>query len=90
VPDGLAIHAVLDNASTHKTPQIQRRLQRYPRFTLHFIPTFSSWVNLVERWFAELTTKWIERGSHRSVRDLVASIRGWINWNDDPGPGPGT
>jgi hypothetical protein len=54
---------------------------------LHFTPTYSSWLNLVERWFAELTTKWIKRGAHRSVRDLVASIRTWIaNWNDEPKP----
>jgi hypothetical protein len=82
---------VLDNSSTHKTPSIQRWLLRHPRFTLHFTPTYSSWLNLVERWFAELTTKWIKRGSHRSVRDLVASIRTWIaNWNDDPSRSFGT
>jgi transposase len=87
VPDHLDIHVVLDNSSTHKTPSIQRWLVRHPRFTLHFTPTYSSWLNLVERWFAELTTKWIKRSAHRSVRDLVASIRTWIaNWNDEPKP----
>jgi transposase len=87
VPPHLDVHLVLDNSSTHKTPTIQRWLRRHPRFTLHFTPTYSSWLNLVERWFAELTTKWIKRGTHRSVRDLVASIRSWIaNWNDDPRP----
>jgi transposase len=87
VPSHLDIHLVLDNSSTHKTPSIQRWLVPHPRFTLHFTPTHSSWLNLVERWFAELTSKWIKRGSHRSVRDLVASIRTWIaNWNDDPKP----
>ena len=87
VPDGLDVHVVLDNSSTHKTPAIQRWLVRHPRFTFHFTPTYGSWLNLVERWFAELTTKWIKRGSHRSVRDLTASIRTWItNWNDDPRP----
>jgi transposase len=87
VPAHLDVHLVLDNSSTHKTPSIQRWLVRHPRFTLHFTPTYSSWLNLVERWFAELTTKWIKRGSHRSVGDLVASIRTWIaNWNDDPKP----
>ena len=87
VPDGLEVHVVLDNVSTHKTPAIQRWLVRHPRFTFHFTPTYSSWMNLVERWFAELTTKWLRRGTHRSVRDLVASIRTWItNWNDDPTP----
>jgi transposase len=87
VPAQLDVHLVLDNPSTHKTPSIQRWLLRHPRFTLHFTPTNSFWLNLVERWFAELTTKWIKRGNHRSVRDLVASIRTWItNWNDDPKP----
>ena len=87
VPDGLDVHVVLDNSSTHKAPTIQRWLVRHPRFTFHFTPTYSSWLNLVERWFAELTTKWIKRSSHRSVRELVASIRTWItNWNDDPKP----
>ena len=87
VPAHLDVHLVLDNSSTHKTPSIQRWLVRHPRFTLHFTPTYSSWLNLVERWFAELTSKWIKRGTHRSVRDLVASIRTWIaNWNDDPKP----
>ena len=87
VPPGLDIHVVLDNSSTHKTASIQRWLVRHPRFTLHFTPTYSSWLNLVERWFAELTTKWIKRSAHRTVRDLIASIRTWItNWNDDPKP----
>ena len=87
MPAHLDVHVVLDNSSTHKTPSIQRWLVRHPRFTLHFTPTYSSWLNLVERWFAELTTKWIKRSAHRSVRDLVASIRTWItNWNDDPKP----
>jgi hypothetical protein len=68
-------------------PAIQRWLVRHPRFTLNFTATDSSWLNLVERWFAELTTKRIKRGSHRSVRDLVASIRTWIaNWNENPKP----
>ncbi|MCU1463625.1 MAG: family transposase [Acidimicrobiales bacterium] len=87
IPQHLDVHVVLDNSSTHKTPSIQRWLLRHPRFTLHFTPTYSSWLNLVERWFAELTTKWIKRGTHRSVRELVASIRTWIaGWNEDPKP----
>jgi transposase len=87
VPAALHVHVVLDNSSTHKTPQIQRWLVRHPRFTLHFTPTYSSWLNLVERWFAELTNKWIKRSAHRSARDLVASIRTWITgWNEDPRP----
>jgi transposase len=87
VPEGLDVHVVLDNSSTRKTPSIQRWLERHPRFTLHFPPTYSSWLNLVERWFAELTTKWLKRSAHRSVRDLVASIRTWVaNWNEEPKP----
>jgi len=87
VPEHLDVHVVLDNQSTHKTPSIQRWLLHHPRFTLHFTPTYSSWLNLVERWFAELTTKWIKRGTHHSVKDLTASIRTWItNWNDQPKP----
>jgi transposase len=87
VPEDLDVHVVADNSSTHKTPAVHRWLLRHPRFTLHFTPTYSSWLNLVERWFAELTNKWLRRGTHRSVKDLVASIRTWItNWNDDPKP----
>jgi len=87
VPDHLAVHVVVDNSKTHKTPAIQRWLVRHPRFTFHFTPTYTSWLNLVERWFAELTTKWIKRGTHRSVKELVSSIRTWItNWNDEPKP----
>ena len=87
VPAHLDVHVVVDNSSTHKTPAIQRWLVRHPRFTMHFTPTYSSWLNLVERWFAELTNKWLRRGTHRSVKDLVGSIRTWItNWNDDPKP----
>src|SRR5918996_4706799 len=87
VPEGLDVHLVLDNQTTHKTPSMQRWLVRHPRFHLHFTPTYSSWLNLVERWFAELTNRWLRRGTHHSVRDLTASIRTWIaNWNDDPKP----
>jgi len=87
VPAHLDIHVVLDNSSTHKTPAIQRWLTAHPRFALHFTPTSSSWLNLVERWFAELTTKKLRRGAHRTVRELNADIRAWIEtWNDDPKP----
>jgi transposase len=87
VPDHLEVHVIVDNSSTHKTPAVHRWLVRHPRFTLHFTPTYSSWLNLVERWFSELTTKWLRRGTHRSVNDLVRSIRSWItNWNDNPSP----
>jgi transposase len=87
VPAELDVHVVLDNSSTHKTPAIQKWLTAHPRFVLHFTPTSSSWLNLVERWFAELTTKKLRRGAHRSVRELNADIRSWIKtWNDDPKP----
>jgi transposase len=87
VPAHLDVHLVLDNSSTHKTPQIKRWLAQHPRFQLHFTPTSSSWLNLVERWFAELTNKLLKRGAHRSVRELNAEIRAWIhNWNEDPRP----
>lgn len=83
-PSHLAVHLLLDNSSARKTPSIQRWLVRDPRFHLHLTPTYSSCMNLVERWFAELTTKWIKRGTHPSVRELVRSIRTWItNWNDN-------
>ena len=87
VPAELAVHLVLDNSSTHKTPAIQKWLAAHPRFVLHFTPTSSSWLNLVERWFAELTSKKLRRGAHRSVRALNADIRAWIDtWNDNPKP----
>lgn len=87
VPVEYAVHVVLDNASTHKTPAVKRWLLAHPRFVLHFTPTSSSWLNLVERWFGELTTKKLQRGTHRSVRALNADIRDWIsNWNDNPRP----
>jgi transposase len=71
VPDHLDVHLIVDNSSTHKTPAVQRWLVRHPRFTMHFTPTYSSWLNLVERWFAELTNKWLRRGTHRSVKELA-------------------
>ena len=87
VPAELEVHLVLDNSSTHKTPLIKRWLTAHPRFKLHFTPTSSSWLNLVERWFAELTTKKLRRSAHRSVRALNADIRAWINtWNENPQP----
>jgi transposase len=87
VPADLDVHLILDNSSTHKTPAIRNWLAAHPRFVLHFTPTSSSWLNLVERWFAELTTKKLRRGAHRSVRQLNADIRAWIDtWNADPKP----
>jgi transposase len=87
VPRNLDVHLILDNASTHKTPAIQKWLAAHPRFVLHFTPTSSSWLNLVERWFAELTNKKLKRGAHRSVRALNQDIRDWIEtWNENPRP----
>jgi transposase len=87
VPDGLDVHVVLDNSSTHKTPAINTWLVRHPRFTFHFTPTSSSWLNLVERWFAELTRRLLQRSAHKTVAALTADLNGWIGtWNDNPRP----
>ena len=87
VPAELDVHLILDNYATHKTPAIKRWLVRHPRFHLHFTPTSGSWLNMVERWFAELTTKKIKRGAHTSVKALEKDIRDWIKtWNDNPRP----
>ena len=87
VPKGLDVHVILDNLSTHKTPTVQRWLLRHRRFHFHFTPTYGSWMNLVERWFAALTTKKLQRSAHRSVKELAADITGWVdNWNQNPTP----
>ena len=87
VPAEHQVHLILDNYATHKTPEIKRWLLRHPRFHLHFTPTSSSWLNLVERWFAELTTRKLRHSAHRSVTELEADVRRWINeWNADPKP----
>src|SRR3954449_1341362 len=87
VPADMDCHVVLDNASTHKTPAVKRWLTSHPRFVLHFTPTSASWLNLVERWFGELTTKKLRRATHTSVRQLDTDIRAWIDtWNDNPRP----
>jgi transposase len=87
VPKDLQLHLVLDNYATHKTPKVKEWLVRHPRFHLHFTPTSSSWLNLVERWFAELTNRKLRRSAHRSVTELEADVRRWINeWNADPKP----
>jgi len=78
VPATLDIHLIVDNASTHKPPLIHRWLARHPRVHVHFTPTGSSWINLVERWFAALTAKQLRRGVHRSTRELEAAIRHYI------------
>jgi len=87
VPTHLDVHLIIDNASTHKTPAIKAWLLAHPRFVVHFTPTSASWLNLVERWFGELTTKALRRGTHRSVRALNRDIRAWIeDWNENPRP----
>ena len=87
VPATLEVHLILDNSSTHKTPAIHRWLTRHPRFHRHFTPTSSSWINLVERWFAALTEKQLRRGVHRSTRELEAAIRRYIEiTNGHPKP----
>jgi transposase len=87
VPSELEVHLVLDNYATHKTPDIQRWLLGHPRFHLHFTPTSGSWLNMVERWFGELTTKKIKRGAHMSVNALEKDIKEWIaTWNENPRP----
>src|SRR3984893_12873631 len=78
-PARLDLHLILDNYSTHKTPAVKRWLKRHPRFKLHFTPTSSSWLNLVERLFAEITRQRIRRGVFRSVPELEAAIIEWLN-----------
>ena len=75
-PTDLDLHLIADNYATHKHPKVKRWLKRHPRFHMHFIPTRSSWLNLVERWFREITTKRIRRGTFRSVETLIAGHRG--------------
>ncbi len=88
VPEQLDIHLVLDNYGTHKTALVHNWLaRRQPRFHLHFTPTSSSWINLVERWFAEITSKQIRRGSFNNTRELEAAIRCYLEvYNEDPKP----
>jgi len=87
VPPSLDVHLILDNYGTHKTPAIHRWLLRHPRFHLHFTPTGTSWINLVERWFGTLTEKQIRRGAYRSTSELEATILRYIaDGNRDPKP----
>jgi transposase len=87
VPADLDVHLVCDNYATHNTPEIRTWLARRPRFHVHFVPTGSSWMNQVERWFGLLTDKLIRRGVHTSVQALENDIREWIaTWNDHPRP----
>jgi transposase len=83
----LDVHMILDNYGTHGHPNVKAWLQKHPRFVLHFTPTSSSWLNLVERWFGEITRKRIRRGVFRSVPELVAAIEEYIKYhNEDPKP----
>jgi transposase len=82
VPSHLDVHLVLDNYATHKTPAIQRWLVKRPRFHVHFTPTSASWLNLVERWFAEITQRCIRRGTFRSTQELEMTIRDYLALNN--------
>lgn len=87
VPEELDVHVIVDNSSTHKAPEIKRWLARHPRFHFHFIPTHSSWLNQVERWFGLLTDRQIKRGTHRCVSVLERAIYDFVDvHNDDPQP----
>ena len=87
VPVALDVHLILDNYGTHKTPSVKAWFARHPRFHVHFTPTSASWLNLVERFFALLTTRQIKRGAHRSTRELEQAIRAYLSiYNDDPKP----
>jgi len=81
--DGEQLHLVVDNYGTHKHAKVRAWLEKRPRFHLHFIPTSSSWLNLVERWFAELTNKAVRRGSFQSVPDLIAKIMEFIESHNE-------
>ncbi len=81
-PQGLALHLILDNYGTHNHPHVKKWLDKHSRFHLHFTPTSSSWLNLVERWFAEITRKRIRRGVFKSVPELIAVIEEFIRLNN--------
>jgi len=87
VPDHLDVHLICDNYGTHKSPAIKKWVDAHPRFHLHYTPTYSSWINQVERWFAYLTSDLLRRSDHRSIHALEKDIRDWVKaWNDDPKP----
>jgi len=86
-PAGLDLHLIVDNYSTHKHPRVKAWFKRHPRFHLHFVPTSSSWLNMVERWFRDLTDKRIRRGIFQSVAELIAAIEAYIqHHNSHPKP----
>jgi transposase len=82
VETGLEIHLILDNYGTHKHPEVKKWLEARPRYHVHFTPTSSSWLNQIERWFAEITRKRIRRGTFHSVRDLIRTIHEYIRHNN--------
>lgn len=87
IPDTADVHLVCDNCSTHKHPIVKRWLAAHPRFHMHFTPTYSSWLNQVERWFAYLTDDLLRRGDHRSVHALERDLRQWsAAWKEHPKP----
>ena len=87
VPDDLAVHLIADNYATHKHPRVKAWLARHRRFHIHYTPTYASWLNQVERWFALITQQAIRRGSFRSVRELVASIDRYVtHYNEHKRP----
>jgi transposase len=87
IPAELDVHLICDNYATHKTDAIAKWLVAHPRFHMHFTPTYSSWLNQVERWFALLTDKRLRRGTHTSLPALEKDLRDWINtWNQNPKP----
>lgn len=87
VPAELEVHLVCDNYGTHKSPIIVKWLEAHPRFHMHFTPTYSSWLNQVERFFAYVTADLLQRSDHRSVQALEGDIRKWVKaWNEDPKP----
>ncbi|AIK84986.1 hypothetical protein CGLAR1_06905 [Corynebacterium glutamicum] len=87
VPQDLDVHVICDNYATHKHPTINTWLVKHPRFHMHFTPTYSSWINQVERLFAEVTRELLQRSDHRSVQALEKDLRNWVKaWNEDPKP----
>lgn len=87
VPDHRDVHVICDNYGTHKHPTVKTWLSKHPRFQMHFTPTYSSWINQVERLFAEVTRDLLQRSDHRSVQALEKDLREWVKtWNENPTP----
>ena len=87
VPGHLDVHLICDNYGTHKSPAVTKWLQAHPRFHMHFTPTYSSWINQVERLFTYVTADLLQRSDHRSVQTLEGDLRNWVKaWNENPKP----